>query len=304
MFMASEPMIVNSSSVKTLSLIKEVAFFIAVSYGLAFLLDLIVLTLSPAGLGHPLFALVWGFLRMYTPAVAVVVNLVFFKRSFSDLKSFLHVSGRVVVWFLASPFIVYVALTIYYVVSYVLSVADLRPLFEMLVGPTGLPIDPSTAMFFILLQAYVASITVNAFFALGEEIGWRGYLLQVLEGKAGFYKASVLVGVVWGLWHASAILLLGYNYPEGRLTVVLAFTLFTVALGLPHALVRKLSKSVLPVCSLHGGVNALWAVTIITTTLPREFGGLGLVAIVAWFLTFILLVSIVSRRFSGFFGRP
>jgi membrane protease YdiL (CAAX protease family) len=36
---------------------------------------------------------------------------------------------------------------------------------------------------------------------LGEEIGWRGWLLPTLQARLSPLLASLIVGVVWGLWH-------------------------------------------------------------------------------------------------------
>ncbi|MDR2814235.1 MAG: hypothetical protein LBB79_06225, partial [Prevotellaceae bacterium] len=44
-----------------------------------------------------------------------------------------------------------------------------------------------------LVSAIVAGCTINAFFALGEELGWRGYLLTALSGKK-FWTASLIIG--------------------------------------------------------------------------------------------------------------
>ncbi|MCS7129695.1 MAG: CPBP family intramembrane metalloprotease, partial [Candidatus Caldarchaeum sp.] len=75
---------------------------------------------------------------------------------------------------------------------------------------------------------------------------------------------------------------LGYNYPDNRLLGVLLFTAFTTALSLPHAVLKKLSSSILPASSLHGAVNALWSTTLLMSDLPREIGGLGPVAYLTW----------------------
>jgi uncharacterized protein len=49
--------------------------------------------------------------------------------------------------------------------------------------------------------------------ALGEELGWRGFLLPRLERRFGLLTAAIVVGVLWGLWHLPAdyIALKGYG---------------------------------------------------------------------------------------------
>ena len=40
--------------------------------------------------------------------------------------------------------------------------------------------------------------------ALGEELGWRGFLYPRLEARLGWLGAALVLGVVWGVWHLPA----------------------------------------------------------------------------------------------------
>lgn len=99
---------------------------------------------------------------------------------------------------------------------------------------------------------------VNAFLgALGEELGWRGFLLPRLAGRLGWLGAAVAVGVIWAVWQ-TPVLLNGYNYGvRGDLAAVLYFTAVTVPMSVLHAAVY-LRYGVWGAAGLHGAVNG-WA---------------------------------------------
>lgn len=37
--------------------------------------------------------------------------------------------------------------------------------------------------------------------AIGEELGWSGYIINPLQNRYGAFKASIIVGLVWAVWH-------------------------------------------------------------------------------------------------------
>ena len=63
----------------------------------------------------------------------------------------------------------------------------------------------------------VATIGVlqNCATTLGEEIGWRGFLVPELIKRFSFTTTAVLSGVIWALWHVPIIIFAGYNAGTG-----------------------------------------------------------------------------------------
>lgn len=120
------------------------------------------------------------------------------------------------------------------------------------VGSEGL--RPTTTLALMALQALLTGATVNAIAAFGEEAGWRG-LLQHELAPVGFWPSSLLIGLVWGVWHAPVILA-GYNYPQHPWAGVGMMVVFTLLLAPILSYVRWRAGSVLAPSVLHGVLNA------------------------------------------------
>ena len=67
-----------------------------------------------------------------------------------------------------------------------------------------------------MLQTGLSAITlappINMLFAVGEEAGWRGYMMPQLKERFGLLNGRLLGGVIWGVWHWPIMLLTGYEY--------------------------------------------------------------------------------------------
>jgi membrane protease YdiL (CAAX protease family) len=119
-----------------------------------------------------------------------------------------------------------------------------------------------------VLLAMALGGTINVVFALGEEIGWRGYLMPRMHQLWGLPVAIVVGGVIWGLWHAPLILL-GYNYPDvapwvGQLAMIAACT---VVGGFFYLLAASLG-SLWPAAVAHGVNNAVSGLIMTSLLVP------------------------------------
>jgi len=112
----------------------------------------------------------------------------------------------------------------------------------------------------VLLMGLVAGPTINALFAFGEEIGWRGFLYRELA-QLGFWKLSYVTGVIWGIWHAPLILH-GLNYPQHPVEGIGMMVVFTTLLSPLLSSIRMKTKSVVGAAITHGTVNAVAGISV------------------------------------------
>lgn len=106
-----------------------------------------------------------------------------------------------------------------------------------------------------IIGALIAGPTLNAIPALGEELGWRGFLYNELK-PLGFWASSIVIGVIWGFWHLPLIIH-GYNYPEAPIAGIFMMVLFTVLLSPIFTHIREQSDTVLVPAAFHGTLNAI-----------------------------------------------
>lgn len=95
-------------------------------------------------------------------------------------------------------------------------------------------------------------------FSLGEEIGWRGFLLPRLL-ELGPARASLLTGVIWAIWHYPLIFL-GQGYlPLGpRLPLTLLFTLTLMAISVVIGRLWAYRRSLWVAALFHSAHNTVW----------------------------------------------
>ena len=105
----------------------------------------------------------------------------------------------------------------------------------------------------------ITSTVMLSIGALGEELGWRGYMIPKLEELFGIKKAIIVGGIIWGIWHFPANYM-GHNFGTGYWgepwSGFVVFTIFTVFVGALLVLVTVKTGSIWPATFLHAVNNS------------------------------------------------
>ncbi len=102
---------------------------------------------------------------------------------------------------------------------------------------TLIPTDLGVPVFVLFIP-----YTLMIFFVGGgqEEFGWRGFIQSPLQDKMGLIKASLLIGLLWGFWHAPLWLIEGEGHSYYPFIAFLLFTIsWSVVIGILYNLSGK-----------------------------------------------------------------
>ncbi len=102
---------------------------------------------------------------------------------------------------------------------------------------------------------------------VGEETGWRGWLMPTLTGRFGFVPAALLVAAVWMAWHAPQFLFNPGFRGMGWAGIGWAFALVAGSFWLGW-LARLGNWSIIPVILWHGGFDLLTSSDLGTAVFP------------------------------------
>lgn len=153
----------------------------------------------------------------------------------------------------------------------------------------NMPPTPLAMLPLGIFGALMAGLTVNAIFAMAEEIMWRGYLVQAFAERP-FCKKYVTIGVLWGLWHIPLIAL-GYNYGTANaLPGSVLFIGFCVVMSLVLGFVVERTRSVWLAAVLHGTFNGFSQVMLLLVVGGSSLlasSAVGVVSLVAWLVVFV-----------------
>src|SRR5829696_4269728 len=117
-----------------------------------------------------------------------------------------------------------------------------------------MPDDAVSQVLGFFVNIVLSTLTLS----LGEELGWRGYLLPHLL-SVGWTRAFVLVGLIWAAWHMPLIFFTPLYHSAGnRMIVVPLFVATIVAASFFFGYLRVWTGSVWPASIAHSSHNAAW----------------------------------------------
>src|SRR5215212_2686743 len=126
------------------------------------------------------------------------------------------------------------------------------------IGLFVLPVDIGP-LALLPLNLLIGMLINTVLGGLGEEMGWRGYLLPNLLGL-GNTRALLVSGLLHGIWHLPLMLMTPFYHGSGnRLIVVVLFLLTMTAAGVFYGYLRLKSASVWPAALAHSAFNTFWA---------------------------------------------
>ena len=129
---------------------------------------------------------------------------------------------------------------------------------------------------------------------VGEELGWRGYALPLLLEKRSAVAASLILGLIWGIWHLPTFVIPGtpqYGLPFA------AFLLLTIEYSILMTWVFLHTRgSVLIATLFHGAINLSQGFFLGGVEGASRYWLLSIVYGVAALITALVLGLNASRR--------
>ncbi|MCC6299774.1 MAG: CPBP family intramembrane metalloprotease [Anaerolineales bacterium] len=111
----------------------------------------------------------------------------------------------------------------------------------------------------LVVAAPINSILVAVFAGigpLGEELGWRGFMLPHLLKRYGDFQSSVILGLVWAFWHLPVFLFPEWRGDVPMLPSIVLYSLGTIAIAYCMTKLHHWSGgSVLIAILFHGVIN-------------------------------------------------
>jgi uncharacterized protein len=272
------------------SLPKQILTFILLVFAFSCLPYFLVIHAGHLAMGN---GMVVGFL-MWCPALAAFATCALLKIDAATL-GWNWRPTRYEIWAYVIP--IFYALPVYVITWIAVSGSlDFSKFANPLGASFGFPNSPRAAALLLAIPLYATlGVVGSTARALGEEIGWRGFLLPRLVGQFGFTLGCLVSGCIWAVWHYPLLLFADYNAGTKPAYALTCFTLMVIADAYILGWLRLKSGSLWPAAILHASHNLFIQAIFDRMTAPAgkalyittEFGAglaltIGAVAVYLW----------------------
>jgi uncharacterized protein len=278
---------------------KKIGWYLGFTFGLSYLTGFIAYFLH-LNKNMPLF-MAFGVVYMFFPAIAVlIVQKGLYKQGIKESGISWKINKWWYVAWLSMPIISILTIGVTLLFPGISFSPEMAGMFERFKNMLSaeqmeqmrkqIAILPIHVFWITLLQGLIAGITVNAIAGFGEELGWRGLMSKELI-PLGFWKSSLIIGFVWGIWHLPMVMM-GLNYPQHPNIGILMMIVWCIMLAPIFNYVTIKSNSVIAASILHGTLNATAGLAIMVVN-----GGNDLTTGITGLPGFIVLVLINGLLF-------
>lgn len=243
--------------------LKPIGIFLSITLALSSIYYFLIIysgTLS-SGWGQFTIGLMW------CPGLSALITMKILNRNISDL-GWKWGKGKYQLWSYLIPilyaFVAYLIIWVwggFYDKGYVTRLTNTFGFGEI---GSGFII----AFYFVLLGIF--GTIRGASSALGEEIGWRGFLVPELYKTQGFTQTSLISGFIWEIWHLPILLFADYNSGTPSWYAMSCFMTLIISMSFIYTWFRIKSGSLWTAVILHASHNLF--IQRIFTPLTEDIG--------------------------------
>ena len=247
---------------------RRIATFLALAFGIAWLTGLVIyltggLVKSPQIVpGIPLAVILLAIPYMWAPAAANILTRLLTREGWKDVGLRPHFRHGWPYWLMGwvvPGLVTVIGGAVFFLLFPQYFDPTLGALRQSLAkSPLG-SLSPWAFVAVETIAGILISPIVNSLATLGEELGWRAYLLPKLM-PLGWRKAMLLIGLIWGVWHWPVIFMgyeYGFKYPGYPVLGPLLFIWITFCFGTFLAWITLRGGSVWPAVIGHAAINGI-----------------------------------------------
>jgi len=231
---------------------------------------------------------------MLSPALASFITLKIRKRPISSLPWSLKELQYLKLAYITP--ILYVSMA--YVLIWLFRFGDLINADRILQWSTDLGIDSSNQTLVIIVMIFLlltVGVIKNLGSTLGEEIGWRGFLIFELRKVMSFKSLAIVSGLIWAVWHFPIINLM-YGGSEYLLLHLSAFTIMIIGISIILAYYTFKSNSLWP-AALYHSVHNIYIQKVCTPLMISNDNT------TFWIDEYGFMIPIITTIFAAYFWR-